>query len=364
MSTVVVMLGIINNTRQVIQLTSGYLYSPKIKSQTGIHMGNFAILRTQKLTSKAKIAMAGRHNSRSEKVENADPEGKIYLLAGSNEPLDAYEKIVAELGIKERKNAVPAFEIIQTFSPTMASSIDIGQWTKDNIAFIENKYGRDRILSMHLHMDETTPHIHTVIIPTVNKQKNGKEASWGLSCRDFLGGKDKLIALQDEYAKAMEPHNLERGNTNSKAKHQEIRAYYKEFNTTISQINNQLDDVSKEKDQKTAFMRLIEITKTALMHAKKTIALEATIEKMKKKLAIFSIAGRGLTESEVISTLVSAAIEKQKRLDRESIVSTIAREPETPSVPVLAQIGAEHTDDAKKRFMEQFKRPTVDIKPV
>ena len=69
-----------------------------------------------------------------------------------------------------------------------------------------------------MHLDETTPHIHAVVFP--------ENAKGRLCAKDWLGGADKLSAMQDSYARSMEGLKLERGVKGSKARHMDIRQWY------------------------------------------------------------------------------------------------------------------------------------------
>lgn len=301
---------------------------------------SFAILRTQKLTTTSKLKAAGQHNARQVAVPNADPNGKVYRLMGSDDPFQVYQDKITQLGITERKNGVPAFEVVVSYSPE--HQVPLKAWAKAQMAFFEEQYGKDRILSMHLHMDETTPHAHVIVMPLVQKQ--GK---WKLACRDFLGGSDKLIKLQDDYAKAMEPFGLERGIKNSKATHQKIRKYYGEMQKDINEVVKQLDQL--EKPGLFNFKDVIKKTKlmlqTALLQAAKIGRLETVNAKLKdtiltlqnfKSDVLKSAKGLSLDEIKTALSRASELKEDQKRVIRERA----AHEYEVvPVSPVAANMG-------------------------
>lgn len=182
---------------------------------------NYAILRTKKLKTVQQIQIAGMHNDRTLKVANANPEISSLLVAGSPTPRARYEELITKLNIKERANGVKAVEIVLTFSPEAKKHIPVRKWTEANITWLKKEFGSSAILNAQLHMDETTPHIHAIIIPV--KKKKG---AWCLCCRDFLGGASKLSALQDRYALAMSEFGLHRGIKRSNATHEEIKSFY------------------------------------------------------------------------------------------------------------------------------------------
>lgn len=192
----------------------------------------YSILRIKKIKDSEQLISAGLHNSREIDVPNSSKEpGGTTLLSGSNKPEKRLEEILKHLKIKPRKNAVLAVEILLTFSPDYKDKINTKRWVSLNQEFIEKEFPRGSVLSAHLHTDETTPHIHVIIAPLKKKSVRG-ELKWRLCARDYFGGKEKLQALQDRYALAMAETGLVRGVKNSKAKHQTIKKFYSELDSS------------------------------------------------------------------------------------------------------------------------------------
>ena len=77
-----------------------------------------------------------------------------------------------------------------------------------------NNLGEEFIVSAKVHNDETTPHLHILFIPVVNKRdKDGKEIR-KIACSEYWKGKDSYRKLQDNFYSYMTKSgfNLERGN--------------------------------------------------------------------------------------------------------------------------------------------------------
>ena len=73
-----------------------------------------------------------------------------------------------------------------------------------------------------IQLDETTPHLVAYVVPI---DKKGK-----LNCRHFLGGRDKMTAMQTDFANAVgAKYGLERGEQGSKAKHEEVKKFYNDI---------------------------------------------------------------------------------------------------------------------------------------
>jgi hypothetical protein len=189
---------------------------------------SYAILRTKKISSSSLGGMTS-HIGRTRETPNADPEltpnNKVISGVGAKEALQGIRErlkgVEALTGRKVRKDAVVAIEVMQTASPAFfegKNSEEIQVWANQNIIWLKNHFGTDNVLSATLHLDETTPHIHAIVFPQNSKGR--------LCAKDWLGGADKLSAMQDSYAQEMDLFALERGKKGSKARHIEIREWY------------------------------------------------------------------------------------------------------------------------------------------
>ena len=123
---------------------------------------------------------------------------------------------------------------------------EIENWAKDMYNFVANKYGEDNIAAFVVHLDETTPHAHCVVVP-INQY--GK-----LSFSSVFAGKDKYEfskrtkALWDEAAEISKKYGLERGDDKltTGAKHksylQWMREQILEKKNTISEQDRTISE--------------------------------------------------------------------------------------------------------------------------
>lgn len=52
----------------------------------------------------------------------------------------------------------------------------LDEWCRDNIEWLQNTFGKDNLVSVVLHMDEKTPHIHaTVVLIVIGERRKTKE---------------------------------------------------------------------------------------------------------------------------------------------------------------------------------------------
>lgn len=183
---------------------------------------SFAILRVEKIKNQGAIAAIGKHNERERETPNADynitPENKTLVGDDSLSYLEAWQEKTKDLKI--RSNAVLALEVVLTYSPEakIQQSQNFEAWQAKNIQFLKDTFGEDNILKAKLHIDETTPHIHAVIVPIDDKGK--------LNARAFTGGREKLRDMQTSYAEYMQDFKLNRGIENSRAEHIPLKKFY------------------------------------------------------------------------------------------------------------------------------------------
>ncbi len=193
----------------------------------------FAILRIKKVKQRGShgLAAVAAHIARTRETSNADPERGIEMLHG----LDPEADVMRLLPEKRRKDATVAVELLLTASPEFfrpenpaaAGTWDeqmMRNWVELNLQWLCERYG-DNFAYAALHLDESTPHIHALVVPL--------SALGRLSARDLFGPA-QLRRLQSEYARAMGALGLARGIPGSKAHHESIRKFYARVNQDTS----------------------------------------------------------------------------------------------------------------------------------
>lgn len=193
----------------------------------------YAILRAKKLKSFGAVARSARHTHREQLTPNADPtmtsRNRTFGASGASQILAALKRV---LPTKRRKDAVLAIEYLVTASPEIfkrhgGQLDDKGNgYFADALKWLQLKHGKANVISATIHVDESTPHMVAYVVPMTPDNR--------LSCRDFLGGPEKLRAMQTEFhAKIGVPRCLERGVEGSKTKHESVSSFY----TTMTAAN-------------------------------------------------------------------------------------------------------------------------------
>lgn len=193
----------------------------------------FAILRTQKLKSGHAVRRSLKHAFREQDTPNADPSRAAdNTHIGATNVAQALERFNARLPDKVRSNAVLAIEYLITGSPddlNGKSRQEQDTYFDDALKWLESKHGKENVVYVGIHRDETTPHLYAYVVPIDERGK--------LNCRAFLGGAKALNQMQTDFAqKVGEQHGLQRGIEGSKARHKSIQQYYARANAAFEPL--------------------------------------------------------------------------------------------------------------------------------
>ncbi|OYD91351.1 mobilization protein [Nostoc sp. 'Peltigera membranacea cyanobiont' 213] len=195
---------------------------------------SYAIARLKKL-KRGNISGSASHTARERETPNADPTQKNIRFIGSLDPEERLEDLVlAKIGDSEQKrkirtDAVYCVELLLSASPsyfrpdcpTQAGYYEpqkLDNWVEATHQWLADGYG-SRIVRAELHLDEATPHIHAYFVPL---DDDGQ-----LRCNHFFDGRQKIQQFQDSYYDMMRLIGLERGIKGSRAKHQDIKDFYR-----------------------------------------------------------------------------------------------------------------------------------------
>jgi hypothetical protein len=192
----------------------------------------YAILRAEKLNSVGAVAAASQHATRERETPNADPNRtpENRVIFGAADPAAEIERRISALeksGVKIRKNGVRAIELVQTASPEFFQQHPerMEEFFRRVVAWNQKYFGEKNVVSCIAHMDETTPHVSTFILP-LDTSARAKGSPVRLNAARWLDGRQKLSQMQTDFAMDMASLGLERGVEKSRAKHTSIREYY------------------------------------------------------------------------------------------------------------------------------------------
>lgn len=220
----------------------------------------YAIMRLAKhKAGGSSLAAMGEHMGRHRETPNADParrgDNRTWTPAGGwvswadREPTKGSQVAAVEArlddfvarGGRVQKNAVACIEAILTASPeAFAPGFDLDEWADAQIAWASKVFGAANVIEAVMHLDESTPHVHLLVVPEVLKAETrgrrprGAKKGAGapkpcLAANDFVGDRAKLSELQSDYAGDMARFGLERGVRGSRANHKAVRHWYGEI---------------------------------------------------------------------------------------------------------------------------------------
>ena len=93
---------------------------------------------------------------------------------------------------------------------------EIEQWAKDVYDWCTKRYGQENIIGFQVHLDESSPHIHALIVPVGQRAKSGREcvmwsAKFGKNCYEY--GRILREMHTSLYEEVGSKYGLERGDS-------------------------------------------------------------------------------------------------------------------------------------------------------
>lgn len=129
---------------------------------------------------------------------------------------------------------------------------DLELFFKKTYEFLENRYGKENIISSYVHMDENTPHMHFAFIPVaIDKRKGG----YKLSAKDVLTRNDLrtlhsdlsvVLAREFGYDVGVLNHATELGNKSvQELKKQSLKEIDQQIELKIEELKLLDDEIKK-----------------------------------------------------------------------------------------------------------------------
>ena len=267
-----------------------------------------------------------RHNNRIGDTKYAD-KSRSHL----NRILIGTEKMEEDVlmyleGVKKRANSVIAREVILSggngFWDRMLPK-DQEAWVQQNIKFLKDNFG-DNCVHAILHLDETTPHIHAIIVPVF---ENDKGLPY-LSNAKYFDGKEKLAGWQDKYTDCMQQkfNFFIRGIRGSKTKHIDLKVYH-------ALVKENLEILSSE---------------SILAHAKENFINKKKVQELQETLK---------NDNEV-KKLAKEIMKKNKELNEENkifeyVMRELAVKYKIPEAEVIKIINNKEKEDNKNKYKQR-----------
>lgn len=119
-----------------------------------------------------------------------------YNLAEKDQPIPALDflyKRMSEIKVLKRANINVMCDWVIT-APESLTPEELPLFFDECYKFLNNRYGKENVISAPVHMDETSPHIHYAFVPVVTDKKKGIPK---LSAKERITRKDLSTFHQD-----------------------------------------------------------------------------------------------------------------------------------------------------------------------
>ena len=258
---------------------------------------SYAIFRVEPIYKLSDLAQIGSHNKREKKAYKSNPDIDITKTKNNIELVPLSEKYIKgfynltkeykkehdkrmETMRDDRKktfkqmvddaNNVVADEMIFTSDSDFFKDMNkrqIKKWADTCMDFVYEDLGytKEQILHATLHLDETTPHIHCVVVPLIRKyDKRSNSEKYTISKKQYIKSSAHLSELQDKYHQRLidKSFDLKRGVKNSDNEHISIKEFKK--------ITKKLD--TRMEKQNYLMTRDFEVLEEKLKTSKPTIS--------------------------------------------------------------------------------------------
>lgn len=190
----------------------------------------FAIMRFKKLKGSgsssgatASINGAVSHIARSRPTPNADTERRHLnrAIVGKDDAQAIQTAIADRTPERYRRDAVRALEFVITASPEwFAENPDqVDPYFDSAVEWLRSHFGAENVVSAIQHNDESTPHMHALVVPV--DPETGR-----LNAKKWLGGRGVMRAMQSEFADHQASYGVERGKARPGRQHTSVADWY------------------------------------------------------------------------------------------------------------------------------------------
>ncbi|MBO3424751.1 plasmid recombination protein [Clostridium perfringens] len=205
-----------------------------------------------------------------------------------------------------RKDAVTYCECIISSDNDFFRKLDIEEqqrFFEVSLKFLENRIGKDNIISANVHLDETTPHMHLGFVPM---NLDGSLSAKKMVNRNFL----REIQENLPYTLQKNGFDIQRGEKDNNVKHLDQKVYKSNLNKEIKRLealNFKLDEINLEKKEsllggfkltREEFENLKDLAKSFLLNKDKLLELEKLEQDLKDQQKTLYIKHKNLERLE------------------------------------------------------------------
>lgn len=263
----------------------------------------FGIIRVRNLKigdlKSTELHNARLYNSLEEYPKNIDPNGYAnrYYYTNNEELMKndfdhngdlttvVNERLEGVKGLRKDSNIALEYVVAISDVKVWKENYHFTGFSGRLVEFMEDRHGKGSVVAKYDHMDEANPHVHFVVVPTIEKEvkfKNrfgeGSKIEKRLDIKKHTGGPLILRKLQDDY------HSYLKNNWENKLgvpfyrgtlKENQSKVYIERTSHEIAQLKSNLATLTNELDKKRVEVAILE---KEAQKAEKSIVLQSELE--------------------------------------------------------------------------------------
>lgn len=186
-----------------------------------------------------------------------------YNLAMEIQPLKQTDFLKKRLGEVHclNRNDVNVFCSWVITAPSDLKKVEENNFFKETFNFMQNKYGKENIISAYVHLDETTPHMHFAFVPITYDRRYQR---YKVSAKEVIT-RDELRSIHRDLAQHLEKNNIHCSVLNEAtiSGNKSINELKNESKQALERATKMLEEADKAADQAAPALR--EVPQTTLI---------------------------------------------------------------------------------------------------
>lgn len=191
----------------------------------------FVVMRFKRIKTWTHVYHVRRHNTREMECPHLEADAPPpVLIVGTADVAGEIRHALKRYGVKHRPGEVLALEFVVSASREVFDGLEGEAYSKrlrefmmSSLRAFHDRFKIDgQIVSVALHEDERTPHLHVVVVPLIcepDNRRKDKAPIYRLSAKRVIGGRGDMSREQTRFASYFEHMGLERGKERSGARH-------------------------------------------------------------------------------------------------------------------------------------------------
>jgi hypothetical protein len=191
----------------------------------------FVVMRFARIKTWSHVYHVRRHNTREMECRHLEKDAPPpRLIIGTADVAGSIRKVLDCYGVVPKAGEVLALEFVVSTSREVFDGLEGAERDEkvnDVLVCTLRAFGdrfkiKGQLVSVALHEDERTPHLHLVVVPLVcepDNRRKDRTPIYRLSAKRIIGGRGDMSREQTRFASFFAEMGLERGKERSGARH-------------------------------------------------------------------------------------------------------------------------------------------------